>query len=379
MFKRVQPSYRAGLALIYLVHLCVLGLFFFVIPSQWHHGWYFHHGGDQEGYYALAESLVEGQPVASKFPLGFPLLLAPAIMLTQPAGWEDLVPPFVVLHAFVLHGLSQVLLGAIARRVTHSRALALLVVLGWVLTPLALYAAVSVAHSQQLAANWAVHLPWLQMLSDPPAAFLTLLVIWIWFKGFDSGRLGWVGVAGLLSGFLGLVRFSGLLTPGLLGLVMLYKRRWRELAIFGAATALTFAPQLVYNAHFWGGPLTFGYVTTEEDPGRQLFSASYFADGASLLAGRPAALIVVAAGIMIAALGWAWLWRRDRLGAVIVGGWALSYAAFYGAYYYSWVGGMTRFLIPAYPAGVITLAACAALGWRVLFSRSSRRRKARRG
>jgi hypothetical protein len=217
------------------------------------------------------------------------------------------------------------------------------------------------------------------MLSDPPAAFLTLLVIWVWFKGYDSGRLGWIGAAGLLSGFLGLVRFSGLLTPALLGAVMLYRRRWRELAVFGAATALVFAPQLVYNARFWGSPVTFGYAATEETPGRQLFSAAYFADGASLLAGRPAALAALAAGLVVAAMGWAWLWRRDRLGAVIIGGWASSYALFYGAYYYSWVGGMTRFLIPAYPAAVIILAACAALGRQVLLSRSSRRRTVRRG
>ncbi|MBN1286571.1 MAG: hypothetical protein JXB47_14330 [Anaerolineae bacterium] len=428
MFK----SYKAGVIFNYLVHLGVLGLFFFAIPSEYHHGWYFHHGGDQETYYELGASLAALAPAANKFPLGFPLLLAIPIALFRPADWQALVPLFVIVHAFVLHGLAQLLLGAITFRMTRSRRIAWLAVLVWVLLPLIYYIGLAVVHSPALAAERASHLAWVQMLSDPPAAFLTLLVVWLWFKGkitaedtesTEKEKIGqpgtarqeqefsanssplpfplralWVSVvknllsssrptlilmfaAGALGGFLGMVRLSGLLAPAALALLMLYRRRWRETLMFGAGALVGFAPQLLYNAHFFGSPFTTGYQAFEATPdGAPVFNPAYLLDGAALVWRRAPLLVLAGVPLLVlgslAALGW--LWRRDHDGALVIGGWALSYLIFYGSYYYSWEGALTRLLIPAYPALAVMAVGFAAWVGEKITRRSRRPRYGKR-
>ncbi len=360
----MRPSYKTGMVLNYVIHLGILALFFFAIPSEHRDGWYLYHGGDQVEYYELAESLVDGAPVESRRSLGFSLIIAVPAALLRPEGWRDLLPLFVVLHAVVLHGLSQLLLGEMAYRFTKSRCAAWGAVLLWVLFPLVYYVGFTLLHSQALAAHRAARHTWAQMLSDPPAAFLTLLIVWVFFYGFDRQQMAPVGAAGLLSGFVGMVRLSGLLVPFLLGLLLLRRRRWRAAALFAASAALAFTPQLAYNAQMFGSPLTTGYQLFLEPPpyGLPLFHPLYVAGGFFTLWTRQPA--IAAAGIAAAALGVpgvVWLWRRDRIGVYVLAGWVLSNVLFYGMYYLSWFGGMDRLLISAYPA--MAVIAAASIAW----------------
>src|SRR5438105_3620861 len=171
-------QFRLGLMIAVLLQLAIIGLFFFGIIHDENHPLgtlSFHHGGDQNDYFALARSIQQGQPVASKFTLGYPLLLLPWLAVFQPQKATDLMPIQAAFHAFILFPLAQILLAGLALRLIRQRTMALLCVLLWTVLPVVLYLAMAALGRAALGAIWAVHLPWLQMLSDPPATFLTIL------------------------------------------------------------------------------------------------------------------------------------------------------------------------------------------------------------
>jgi hypothetical protein len=90
-----------------------------------------------------------------------------------------------------------------------------------------------------------------------------------------------------------------------------------------------------------------------------LFAARYLFDGLEKAWNRAGWLLIAAGGAALAGavLGLTFLWRHDRVSAVIVGGWLGGYLLVYSIYYYSWVGGLVRFLISALPAAAILVAA----------------------
>ncbi len=286
----------------------------------------------------------------SKFTLGYPLLLLPSIAIFHPSSADDLIPLSTILNACILFPLAQLVLVKLAYRVLHSRTLALSGLLLWTLSPLIAYVLLALTGRSETGAIWGTHLAWLQMLSDPPAAFLTILSFWLLFQICDrrgSTALGSVAL-GLTCGILLLLRINSIISVSVVLLILLIVRRWQALEIVLLLTFLCFLPQLTYNAAFFGSPLTFGYQVLEAQPPDGLISFRYalqFLHDQALLAG------ISGVGILaFFAIATYVLWVVDRLAAIAVVLWGIGYLAFFSLYYYSWIGGVYRFLIPAYPA-----------------------------
>jgi hypothetical protein len=110
MIKLISPlQLRLGLAVAMVLQIAIVGLFYLDVihdPNHQPGTLLFHQGGDQDGYFALAQSIVSGNLIQSKYTLGYPLLLVPWIAIFKPARPQELIPVIAALNAFVLFPLS---------------------------------------------------------------------------------------------------------------------------------------------------------------------------------------------------------------------------------------------------------------------------------
>lgn len=355
-------QFRWGLAAAYALHIVILALFVFeVIPQQYHavgRPFWLHHGGDNVGYFNLARDLLEGTLQPNKYPLGFPILLVPFIAIFQPPDQQDLLEVVSAFWGIFMFPLGQLLLAWLARQLTGRRWLALCSVCLWTALPLLLYYGLRLVTTPAVAEVSAVHLMWAQMLSDGPATLFTLLVVVVFWAGRESGRARWALGLGALAGFLALIRLTSALTGGLVGLMLVWARRWQAALLVALSALVVFLPQMLYNGHFFGGPLTTGYQVLDEIPASGLFSPAYLTNAISAAWSRLGLLLplLAAVGGGVVAIGLRFIWLRSRAGAILLLAWIVSYAGIYAVYYYSWTGGLTRFLMPVYPALAVVAA-----------------------
>src|SRR5579859_604550 len=242
------------LAVAIALQVFVVGLFYFDIIHDPDHGvgdFIFHHGGDEAEYFALAQSLIKGSPLKSQFSLGFPVMLVPWILILHPKTATDLKVPVALFNSLLLFPLAQTLFLSFAVRLLRSRTIAVIGLFIWTVLPVALFVGVALTGRPALGAIWAVHLPWLQVLSDPPAAVLTLTMFWIMFRQLDAEEVRhqrlWAALLGAICGLALLVRANTILTVAIVFLILAASRRWSAFVIAGAATALTYTPQFAYN------------------------------------------------------------------------------------------------------------------------------------
>lgn len=379
---RARPgSTPALLAGLIFLHFVIVALFAFSVIPQVHHPadrlFMFHNGGDNVAYFELARGFVEGELPVSKYPIGFPITLVPLYLLIQPADQMELLEPAAALWSLIFFPLAQVALYHLAKRMTRSRVAALWAVLLRTILPLALWLMIRLVSSAEAAETSAVHLIWAQMLSDGPSEFFTILAVLAWFIWKEQPRqskaaLGWEFAVGALCGFLILLRYTGALTGTILMAAFLVQRRWRALLVTGLTIGLVVSPQLVYNAVHFDSPFTTGYQTLDEQPPNGLFSLIYLQEAVTRSIERVGVVpfcAVIAAALAVLAAGISAVWRRQRDAALILGLWIASGAGLYFVYYYSWVGGLFRFLMPVYPALAVVGGALVASSWAALQQR----------
>jgi MFS family permease len=355
---------RLGLLLVTIAHWCILGLYLFdVIPQQFHNPdsvFWLHHGGDDYGYVSLAQDISQLKFEApNKYPIGFPILLQPFVAAVG-TNHDDLLPVVALFWGAIMFPVGQWILAWIAERLLGKRWLALLAVGIWTSLPLVFYAVLRLVSNASVAETYSVHLTWFQMLSDGPGTLFTLLAVAVWLHlRTRSQPLYWSLLLGGLVGFLILIRLTGALMLGVIGFLLLYERRWRELVLILLAAFVVTTPQLFYNWHFFDNPFSTGYTTLDEVPPDNLFNLKYLVDGLrdlgrqrQIMVGIALILVVGISGPLLIAFS-----RRERLYALTLVLWAGSYVALYSIYYYSWTGGVARFLMPAYPAAAVLAAA----------------------
>lgn len=346
-----------------LFHYLILILFTAeIIPQAYKRDGYlfwFHHGGDDYGYYEQTQAILRGDFRPNKFPLGFPILSAPLMALLQPDEHDAFVEPIALLWAVVMFPVGQWLLAEFAYRVSGRRDLALMAVWLWTALPLLTYMSLRGLWNAEMAEIAAVHMTWAQMLSDGPAALFTLLCalgfLRVRNRHYPSAEvlaLGW------LCGFLMMIRLTGVLTLGALGLILLAERRPRQAAWFVVGALIGFGPQWLYNWHFFGGPLTSGYSVLDELPPDGLLSLSYLVSALEKLWTHMGVLFpaIAVVAFMAFALALKRLWRWDKTGTALIALWVMSYGAFYSVYYYTWTGSLFRFAIPVLPPLAILAA-----------------------
>jgi hypothetical protein len=349
-----------GLLAAYSLHLIVLALYVFeIIPQEFHtpeYPFWFHQGGDERGYLALARALVSGNFTAGKYPLGFPILLVPFLWVVQPATRDTLIQPVAAFWSLAMFPLGQLALAWLTVRLTGRRWLTLVSVLLWTALPVVTYIALRLVSNPTFAEASSVHMTWAQMLSDGPATLFTLLTLVVFLAARARGYPLWsVSMLGAVGGFLLLIRLTGILTVGSISLLLVIERRWRAAILMVALALIVFAPQMIYNQYFFGGPLTTGYTVLDDLPPQGLFSLTYLFDALGKLWARLGLLLPVGVllSVSLLGIGLVRLWQRSRVYALVVGSWLGGYLAFYSVYFYSWNGSLPRFLIPVYPAAAI--------------------------
>jgi hypothetical protein len=368
------------LALAYVLHIGILALYIFdVVPQQYHRGFarlWFHHGGDEVGYFEIAHSLLSGNPVPQPYTLGFPLLLIPFFVL-RPGSVADLVQPVAACWAFVMFPIGQYLLARLTERVSGRRIAGECAVLLWTGLPVLVLATVRSVGKPLMAEVASVHLTWAQMLSDGPATLFALLTIYLFVRtiGPRDSRRAYV-LLGLVAGFSVMVRPTNCFAVIAIFTGLLVARRIPEAFTVIAFAFIAFLPQLLYNEHAFGGLLRFGYFCGGGAAGQPCipvdtlavedqFAARHLIAGLSYFWSRLgwAGLFAAAAGLAVVATGIQAVWQRDRIVAIVLVLWLAAHVAFHGIYAYTWTGNAVRYAMPILPEAIALFAIGAAVLW----------------
>lgn len=347
-----------------LIRVGMLTGFLLGVPETYaHQGWYLHHGGDQDEYIRLAESLARFAPVRSYRTLGFPTILVPFIWTTS-AQFTDLIRPVVIFQSIFLFGAALYLLAWLTYQMTRKLSMAILTLFLWTLLPYLIWGAgrllVCILQQnkyQQMTEIWAVHQMWAQVLSEPSAVAFPLLSLYLaQFKG-KYAALG----AGATFAFSCLVR-----PPNALFILPLFyllcgnNRRyimWFFLAVLGVAV-----PQLLYNWMFFRAPIPiyvegrFQSVAGFKEvfsPGNLIRLFSLFRLELGLL---PLVILFTVLFLFIL-VGFLALSKMSQKSASVVFLWIMPYTLFLGCYN-NFKNDIPRFLMPVIP-GFILLASSA--------------------
>lgn len=348
-----------AIALIIAIHWAVVGLFAFdIIPQQTKRAdtWFwFHHGGDNWDYYDQLQELVNGTVGDSRVPLGYTLMMFPSYWLSPDKSHDALVQPNAFFWAMVMFPLGVALLAWTCLRITKNHLISLATCLVYVLLPLLYLAIFSPIYDPRMAEIFAIHSTWAQMLSDGPAAFLSLATIALFFYTREQDYpLTQIIIIGLLIGYLTTLRSTGILVGTGIGLVLLADRRWTDIFWMGTFWLIGFAPQLVYNTVAFGSPLSSGYQIVGAVPDAGLFHLSHLINGLTLIwnaYGIIGASIVIV-GLVYVGIGLYALWRMGWVYTTVIGGWLIAHIGLYSIYYYTWDGAGMRFMIPIEGIGI---------------------------
>lgn len=239
-------------------------------------------------------------------------------------SYTDILPELLFTNAFVLGGVSIVLVGLLARAITGRKGIGLAAAAGWLLTPY-LIAPVRCIHLDPVGnrADIVPTLLWMNGLSDGPGFFFVLLSTWLAWLAIERRRKWLLATLGI--SLAATVTFRAVMLPAALMLwaVVATKLGWRAALGMTVAGLLAYVPQMAFNQKVYGFPITSGYMHIGAAPGlpRTLqtdalssffpFDPRYLAVSAPELAAQCPALVpvVVVAGA-VAGLGLVWLWRR---------------------------------------------------------------------
>ena len=349
--------------LLVVIHYIIVALFVFdVIPQLSHHAgfpFWFHDGGDNNYYYGLAKNIASWDfSQANKFPLGFPLMIAPFIKFIG-LGLSDLISPFAAFWTIVMFPIGQLLVFKIVKSLTKKDAVAFLTVFIWTVLPLVYFLGMQVFPDPNIG-DEAVHFTWAQMATDGPTAFFSILTIsGLLYISRHGYKLRNVIMLGGLVGYMMLVRYNSIIILIPVISVFLLDKKIKYLFALLFAAFIIFSPQLVYNWHFFGSPFTTGYTSIDVVPPGGLFNITYpikaFLSAWKYI--HALVIPIILFGVWVLISGYRYLAKLSRQGALVIGLWFLSYLVFYSFFYYSWIGCFSGYMIPAYPAMALLAAA----------------------
>lgn len=331
-------------------------------------GWWFYHGGDEDEYFALAQSLIEGKDRDSMKTIGYPLFLIPLILITGAQDETELLRPLFLLHALFFFCLSILLVALIGQMVFKSRWLGALSAAVFTFIPHIFYAFFHNLKPYYAEASLYrgettfQHINWLELISDPLSAVLVFFCLFYFIAKFKRQELTlWpVVFLGLLLGFAAMVRMPNVLLAGILGLALLFQRKIKQAVAFGAASLFALLPQFIYNWRVFGSAFQFGYEEQAVSFGGTLLGAFSLdrllvvpIKGQQLI---PGFWLLALAGLIFFVIGAGYLWKKDKIIGFIIVAFFVIYSVFY--VFYEAGGIQLRFFIPIFPSAIfIGLAA----------------------
>lgn len=359
--KRMFIITLIGLVIIRVI--MVMGLVNGIPETSDHEGWFFHHGGDEEEYFRQAMALAKFQKINNVYYImGFPLLLVPFIVIFKAYTFEDILVPVVVFHSFILFGVSIILIALIAQRLFQDRQIALLSSALWTFFPYFVMLLATIIGKPELGGIWMVHQMWLQVLSDPPSAFLILLSTYIYLVSLKKNNLWYPFILGISFGYATLIRPQNIALFVLFISVWLYKKKFKEIMVFVSTYIFMGVVQLVYNWYTREPDFWFFYNSIEKDfvakmSFHSLFSVSNIPFFILWVKSKISNFLIFFAvlffGLML--LTMIYIYRHHRLSAAILTVWIFSYTLFYGCYY-GFVAEIFRYLMPVFPACIILIS-----------------------
>jgi hypothetical protein len=247
---------RVVLALLFMLN---------VLPLELRWRWFLHHGGDQDISFWLAQTIIEGNPRTVLIGIGGALPMIPLILLLDPYNYFEIVAPLVVLNGFLLGGLSVLVVGHTAKRITQDDRVALWSAGIWSILPLLFYVgffwhfdAVTVRSSL------VPKIGWLNGLSDGPTMFFMMLAVMLLASNLESGQYKrtqfWRMVAvGAAMSYAVVYRVHIAPMVVFLTLYVLVSHGWLNLLFVGIGGIIAYIPQAWYNMVVFGIPITTGY------------------------------------------------------------------------------------------------------------------------
>ena len=218
-----------------------------------------------------------------------------------------------------------------------------------------------------------LNMNWLSVMTDPPAAFFTLLILFLLLIAEKrKSRPLFYSLIGFLVGFSMMIRITNIVIAVAAILVIFLfetEKRYKKIFFYCLSSLIAFMPQFVYNAVFFGSPLSFGYaqeyltawVTRK---GSIMWNPGYF----SHLIGRAvdySVLVIPALTIVLSLLllGIFYIARTSKRHAFMMALWFF----FPVLIYMFFAAGQTaiRYYMPAVPALIIlsVAALCAIFDW----------------
>jgi len=312
-------------------------------PEAGHYaGWYVYHG-DEDEYVRVALALARGELVDSFRPIGFPLLLVPFVWWTGATSLAELAGPVVLFHGGVLGPLTVWLVLWLTWRWTGRRTTAVLAAAAWTLLPYLVYwlihtrpGSVSDVPLQRLA-----HQLWIQVLSDPPSTFLVVAALMLVTRSWDRPGWHWPVLAGAAAGLAALVRLPNVVL--VLGTWWYgWQRRWWSAVWFLLAWGGVVALQAAVNWSVLGAPWRFSGWALEAQRSAELSQAAGYPItlfawsnlgfiSRQLMAKVPPLIWALAAAtLLMAAIGWRRLLRRQPQAGWLCLLWSVPLAVLYG-------------------------------------------------
>jgi hypothetical protein len=342
-----------ALSLLALLRLGMAAGFLADIPPVEHSGWQFHcGGGDQILYFNMAKSFAAGNPIHEKYPIGFPLLLAPLVTMCNAQVWQDLIKPVMVFHTG-LALISIYLVGYIASMITRKTAVSILCALVWTITPYLIYFFAGFFNAPWLRNTYVSYAMWFAMLSEPSTTLFLLLNIYLYFKSLEKESLTWL--AGLAAGITISIRITSAIYVLIFAGGYVLRRKYRAAVLFIAVITMSLIPQFLYNLYFNHGLFTFGYSTVDATTrGREvLFSLAFTRSFIEYLAYKhPLLFYPLLAGAVSAAATLFYAFRAERFQWGILTGLALIHIMFYSTYW-AFISDFIRYVLPIIPIVII--------------------------
>jgi hypothetical protein len=351
--KRSARLLFCALSVLALLRLGMVAGFRYDIPHIEHSGWQFHcGGGDQILYFNMAKSFAALNPVHEKYPLGFPLLLTPLVIMCNAQVWQDLIKPVMAFHT-LLALISIYLVGYIARMVTRKTAAGIFCALVWTIAPYLIYYCAGFFNTAWLRNTYVSYMMWFAMLSEPSTTFFLLLNIYLYFKSLEKENLSWL--AGIAAGITISIRITSAIYVLIFAAGYVLRRKYRDAVLFIAVITTLLIPQFAYNLHFNRGLFTFGYTTIDTTTqGREvLFSFAFtrsFID--YLLYKHPVVFYPLLAFSVIALATIFYAFRATRFQWGVLTGLTAIHILFYSTWW-AFILDFIRYVLPVVPVVII--------------------------
>jgi len=198
-----------------------------------HNGWLYYQGGDQTFFYTIAWIVSHGHLPVTGIGYAWSLIEAPVAAFAGPSFLRAL-PGIVLIQVLLLLPLGLVAFYGTTKRFLGA-GMARLGTVAWILAPYAVVPLFVGRYHGRWVDQTLPQLLGLSGMGDFTSMVLVLCAAYLLFRHIDDGGWEIAALAGLVAGFaLGLKPSTGLFLVGA-GVGLALARRFRGLAVFGAA------------------------------------------------------------------------------------------------------------------------------------------------